>query len=416
MRSARPTPELDTQIRTEVAELAKRYTLREDLSRETAVLLFFRYGIYPSSQLVHSYTRLGSMTDINKDLAKFWDNIREKSRVRIEGVDLPDDVLNQVGDVINQLWQLSQAKAHESLDGLRLESQQKVETAEQEARYADELKRITEERLVEAEENLKLAEAAREEAGRLLAIERTEKEAALVLAAQRLAEYQAEADARKKAEQQFSADLEAERQERKKVAEYHEGEMRFAKMQIHEARQISEDLKSRFQTLENEKKKLESDLREEISTLRHQLMNARVELGETAGQLTSMTGERNRLSEQVEQLSRRLESSAEALFQRAIQKNRVALQTQIKTQPHAWKLKNQLGLELLFQVNELGEEQVYLGLRGQPDQGIEACQATPLFHSLERLEAFCQTHPEDYLALDIPNNGWPEKWFWEEDT
>lgn len=42
-------------------------------------------------------------------LSNFWSTLREKSRVRIEHPDLPEELRDAAGEVIGALWQSAQA-------------------------------------------------------------------------------------------------------------------------------------------------------------------------------------------------------------------------------------------------------------------------------------------------------------------
>ncbi|GAB3552032.1 hypothetical protein GCM10027343_37040 [Noviherbaspirillum agri] len=53
------------------------------------MLLFFRYGITPTTNKLYQLVRKGSMSAPAEALNKFWEDLRDKSRVRIEHRDLP---------------------------------------------------------------------------------------------------------------------------------------------------------------------------------------------------------------------------------------------------------------------------------------------------------------------------------------
>ncbi|WP_423231522.1 DNA-binding protein, partial [Burkholderia cenocepacia] len=63
-----------------------------ELYREACVLLFFRFGMTPTANRLHQLVRRGSMSTPVAVLAEFWSDLREKSRVRIEHADLPEDL------------------------------------------------------------------------------------------------------------------------------------------------------------------------------------------------------------------------------------------------------------------------------------------------------------------------------------
>ena len=120
---------MDTPIANENQLLAEIDTLREqfphtqDLYREVCVLLFFRYGMTPTANKLYQLVRKGSMTAPAEALSKFWEDLREKSRVRIEHPDLPEALKTAAGDLTATLWTAAQALAHDTLASYRSEAQ-----------------------------------------------------------------------------------------------------------------------------------------------------------------------------------------------------------------------------------------------------------------------------------------------------
>jgi chromosome segregation ATPase len=73
--------------------------------------MFFRYGLTPTANKLYQYVRKGSMSAPAEALSKFWSDLREKSRVRIERPDLPDEVKGAAGELVASLWALAQDRA-----------------------------------------------------------------------------------------------------------------------------------------------------------------------------------------------------------------------------------------------------------------------------------------------------------------
>ena len=180
MKSGKISTELDTHIRTEISELAQRVKNRETLSREAAAVLFFRHGIYPSIQLVHRYTQFGSLTDIAKDLEIFWQAIREKGRFRLDGVDLPDNVIARTGEMLTELWQLAQTQARQVLDNERQEMQSKMVAMQLTIEQFEQQCQASQARADHAEQQIKSTQSQKESLERLLSTERIAKETALL--------------------------------------------------------------------------------------------------------------------------------------------------------------------------------------------------------------------------------------------
>lgn len=101
----------EQQLQTEVDALKEKFSDTKDIYREVCVLLFFRYGITPTANKLYQYVRRGSMSAPADALHKFWLELREKSRVRIERPDIPENIAAVAGDLIAKLWNEAQKGA-----------------------------------------------------------------------------------------------------------------------------------------------------------------------------------------------------------------------------------------------------------------------------------------------------------------
>lgn len=120
---------LENQIQGEVDNLREQFSNTRDLYREVCALLFFRYGITPTTNKLYRFVRKGSMSVPTEALNNFWKELREKSKIRIEQPDLPEDLGNLAGELMTKIWSKSQLAAHESLTALRNEIEVKVTEA-----------------------------------------------------------------------------------------------------------------------------------------------------------------------------------------------------------------------------------------------------------------------------------------------
>lgn len=98
----------EAQIQADIDNLRDRFTDTPDLYRETCALLFFRYGITPTANKLYQYVRKGSMSAPAEALSRFWDELRDKSRIRVERADLPEEVKAAAGELVAKLWHESQ--------------------------------------------------------------------------------------------------------------------------------------------------------------------------------------------------------------------------------------------------------------------------------------------------------------------
>lgn len=117
---------MDEQIQEEIERLREQFDNTRDLYREVCTLLFFRYGITPTTNKLYQLVRKGSMSVPTEVLSSFWKDLREKSKIRIDQPDLPEDLGNMAGELMSKIWDKAQLEARESLSVLRDEIEAKV--------------------------------------------------------------------------------------------------------------------------------------------------------------------------------------------------------------------------------------------------------------------------------------------------
>jgi hypothetical protein len=122
----------ETALDGDIERLREQFPQTQDLYREVCVLLFFRHGVTPTANKLYQLVRKGSMSAPAEALGLFWENLREKSRVRIEHPDLPDSLKTAAGELAAALWASARASAHEALASCELEARAKVVQAAQE--------------------------------------------------------------------------------------------------------------------------------------------------------------------------------------------------------------------------------------------------------------------------------------------
>lgn len=108
----------EQQLQIEIDALKAEFPDTKDIYREVCVLLFFRYGITPTANKLYQYVRRGSMSAPAEALNKFWLELREKSRVRIERPDIPENIAAVAGDLISHLWNEAQKAAQAGFSNL----------------------------------------------------------------------------------------------------------------------------------------------------------------------------------------------------------------------------------------------------------------------------------------------------------
>ena len=111
----------ETRLQAEIERLKAEFPKTRDLYREACALLFFRFGVTPTANRLYQLVKRGSMSTPVAVLTEFWAELREKSRVRIEHADLPEDLQGAAGELVAALWKRAAAAAQASLETLRRE-------------------------------------------------------------------------------------------------------------------------------------------------------------------------------------------------------------------------------------------------------------------------------------------------------
>ncbi|MEQ0777428.1 DNA-binding protein [Paraburkholderia tropica] len=111
----------EARLQAEIERLKAEFPHTRDLYREVCALLFFRFGVTPTANRLYQLVRRGSMSTPVAVLAGFWAELREKSRVRVDHADLPEELRESAGELVATLWKRAAAAADDSLQALRSE-------------------------------------------------------------------------------------------------------------------------------------------------------------------------------------------------------------------------------------------------------------------------------------------------------
>ncbi|MBD5802717.1 hypothetical protein AZOA_21470 [Azoarcus sp. Aa7] len=290
---------VEKKIREDIDALRETASNTQDLYREVCALLFFRYGVTPTANKLYQLVKKGSMSAPAEALAHFWEELREKSRVRIEHPDLPESLKAAAGELVGRLWADAQAEAQESLSAFRQEADARVveadvarQNAESDQQAAiDELEQLREALDVAAERNLALerglaAERAMTESLRAQSVSAKERLETLETA---LAE----------ARQAFSVELEKLRDSLRVSENRHEASEKRALLEIDRERTAAAKVQKELAHERQTGADLVERHRSEYAALQRQLGDVRQKLGVAEGGLTRM---RELVEEQTTQL------------------------------------------------------------------------------------------------------------------
>lgn len=121
----------EKELFSQVESLRDQFPNTQELYREVAALMFFRYGITPTANRLYQLVRKGSMSAPAEALRQFWADLREKSQVRMDHADIPDALKEQLGHLLSQLWQEAQKEAKCSFEAYQSDCDTAVQHAEQ---------------------------------------------------------------------------------------------------------------------------------------------------------------------------------------------------------------------------------------------------------------------------------------------
>lgn len=300
-------PVAEARLQIEIDALRAQHPETQDLYREVCVLLFFRHGMTPTANKLYQLVRKGSMSAPAEALGRFWETLREKSRVRIEHPDLPESLRDAAGEMVGALWQRAQAAAQEALKQLQEESRASVLAAEEAAqsaiaqmRAADEALSAARTQLQATQENLTGAQAELARAQGEVTVLQRQVDAGTA----QLREMQEMLSA---TQQRFTDELERQRAAAGVAEERHAGDMMRVLLDVDRERVNSAKLPKE---LEQARRMLgdQAELLGRQMTEKQQTETLRQRYGELEGSVVELRVQRDLLLRDVADLRLRLES------------------------------------------------------------------------------------------------------------
>lgn len=289
----------EAQIHADIEAVRARIPETQDLYREVCTILFFRYGITPTANKLYQYVRKGSMSAPAEALAKFWEDLREKSRVRIEHPDLPDALKSTAGELVAALWSQAQGAAQEGLAAFRADAQAAVLKATTAQTSAENERTAA---LLERDQACQALQATKDRALQLerdLAAERAGK-AALATQLEAAGRQQAALEAAlTEARRDFAAELDKLRSALERSEERCEAAEKRALLEIDRERTAAAKAQKDVTQARQYQQEVEERHRAEVAQLQADLGGTRQQLGVGEGMLQEM---RMRCQQQVEEL------------------------------------------------------------------------------------------------------------------
>jgi chromosome segregation ATPase len=112
------SPDFDL-LRADVDALRSRFPKTADLYREACAIMFYRYGITPTTNALYQLVRKGSMSVPSEALRRFWSDLRRQSRVDVANAGLPEEVREFAVKFLGQVWTTARQAAEESVAHLK---------------------------------------------------------------------------------------------------------------------------------------------------------------------------------------------------------------------------------------------------------------------------------------------------------
>jgi chromosome segregation ATPase len=279
------TPAAEAQLLADIEQLRDKYPNTQELYREVCTVMFFRYGVTPTANKLYNLVRKGSMSAPTDALAKFWENLREKSRVRIEHPDLPDEIKAAAGELAAALWDLAQDKAKASLREYEAEARASVMEAKTAQAQAE-----TQRNALRAENDtvqVDLAQARGQISAlqQQLAAEGAAREMLEAQLAQAQSDIAAHRQANESARQYFAAEIEKLRSESQLAEERYRAAEKRALLEVDRERSTAARLQKELDAARAEAAKALEQYRLETQALQQQLGNMRHQAGMLEGQL-----------------------------------------------------------------------------------------------------------------------------------
>lgn len=144
----------ESQLHVAVEQLRSQHTNTLDLYKSVAALLFFQYGATPTTNRMYQLVRKGSMSAPAEALRLFWQELRERSFVRMEQADIPSSLKQSAGVLISQLWEEGLAQALQSTEKTNQAFYTKIALAEKSQEAALEKSKEIQQALLTAQQQL----------------------------------------------------------------------------------------------------------------------------------------------------------------------------------------------------------------------------------------------------------------------
>ncbi len=138
-------------IAADIERLRLEHPETRALYAAVARTLFFKYGVTPTANRLHQLVGKGSMSTAAAVLAKFWQELRKVSQLRLNHPALPEPLQQTGADLLAQLWGPACQQSTDEFTSMRADLETQVIEAEHRASLAQSEAHAATERAAKAE-------------------------------------------------------------------------------------------------------------------------------------------------------------------------------------------------------------------------------------------------------------------------
>jgi chromosome segregation ATPase len=277
------------ELKADIDKLRASFPKTQDLYREVCALMFFRYGIAPTANKLYQLVRKGSMSTPAEALTRFWEDLREKSRVRIEHPDLPNNLKEAAAEMTMALWASAQSLAQESLATFKADAQAAIAQAQAQRTTAESECNAARSSLAQSQQTLHDALVRMSELEQSLAA----ANATNVLLESQLQQARIDQESREQkledARRAFSVDLEKMREATKMTEARYQAAEKRALLDIDRERTHAAKLQKELTMIRASLDETSQRHGTEVAALQHQIGELRQNAGVLEGKLQSLT-------------------------------------------------------------------------------------------------------------------------------
>ena len=289
------------QLASEMKEAGKP---RREVSLAVCKLMFYEMNIQPASSSVYKITRFGSMTDIQADIRYFWNQLREASQVTVNVAGVPDEVTALFSSQMLSMWEIAMNTATRTYEQERAEmlvqlEHTKIRNAElnEQCETAEATIKLLEQAKVQLENELNQQAMDFNNTRSTLEAENTSLRESVTELKTIVTQKD---DAIAQINSDHAAQLQSELDRHARDQEYLDGQWKASMMQVEEARQSIDKMRSDRDAVKTESLERERQLNHKIANLENRLSKCQQDLERSRTEAAVAIAQRDLLAKQLQ--------------------------------------------------------------------------------------------------------------------